>query len=132
MACAPVAQAVAVAVLAPLRLCRIETFPAQALTISFGTVKGLIFIGASLEEFSVSDFDCDDATDARTNRHSPAIWITGLKIDAAVECGFLCSNHAEQADSVHSFCFAKIDDVREVEIMNFATKARGPILILIK
>ncbi len=44
----PVAHAVAVAMFAPRRLKRIDTWPAAALTISLGTVKGLTLRGPFL------------------------------------------------------------------------------------
>ena len=64
MALEPVAQAVATAVLGPLRWKRIETFPLAALAIRRGTVNGLTRLTPRAIEDLVLLFDGFDAADA--------------------------------------------------------------------
>ena len=75
-ACPPVAHAVAGDEFTPRKLNRIDTFPAPAFTINFGTVNGLRRLGTFNPQYFIVKFNCLNPTDSRTHDYAPAVWVT--------------------------------------------------------
>ena len=103
----PVAQAVATAVLGPLRWKRIETLPLAALAISRGTVNGLTAADAALVEDLVLLFDRFDAADAAADEHAAAVAVFLGEVDARVLDRVHRGGHAELAEAVEPLGFRR-------------------------
>jgi hypothetical protein len=73
-----------------------------------------------------------NATDSRADGNATAIWIAGLKVNAAVLRRFNCRCHTKLAGTVSLTDIWHRHKVRRVKIRCFAGDSREPLIALLK
>ena len=120
MACAPAAQAVAVAEFGPFAPCRIETLPEARLTIDEAIKNGETRSGPPDQQFFVLALDRPEIADARTDVSSDHFGVRIVNHQAAVLDGFVRGGNGKMRESAHSPRFLFFEKIQRVKIFDLA------------